>query len=195
MGFKNIILILIVAFFAGAAMPFILPDAYTPTGFTIQEQPQAQGTGASVSSGNIQAFFCPEDKCALHLTEFYGTAQSKIHVMIYSLTKEDIAQALVDAKARGIDVKVLIDKSQAGLKDAKDEFLLENGIELKRVDISGYAIFHNKVSIVDNKAFSTGSFNYTNNADSGSAENLVIIKDEALAQRYEQEFQKYWSSN
>jgi len=195
MGFKNILLILIVAFFAGAAMPFIMPDAYTPTGFAIQEQPQAQGTGASVDSGNISAYFCPEDKCALRLAEFYGTAQSEIHVMIYSLTKEDIAQALVDAKNRGVEVKVLIDVAQAGLKDAKDEFLLENGIELKRVSIPGYAIFHDKVSIVDGKAFSTGSFNYTNNADSGSAENLVIIKDGALAQRFEQEFQKYWSAN
>lgn len=181
------------------AMPLIMPEAYEPTGMAVQELVNAQsirqGTGASVSEGNIQALLCPEDHCSENLERFYNDANSSIHVMIYSLTKDSIAQALVDAKGRGVEVKVLIDKSQAGLKDAKDEFLLENGIELKRVDIPGYAIFHNKVSIVDGKAFSTGSFNYTNNADSGSAENLVIIRDEKLAQRFGQEFEKYWNES
>ncbi|HIH33490.1 MAG TPA: endonuclease, partial [Candidatus Diapherotrites archaeon] len=56
-------------------------------------------------------------------------------------------------------------------------------------------IFHDKVSVIDSNAFSTGSFNYTGNADSGNAENLVIVKDEKLAQAFEEEFLKYWNSN
>ncbi len=115
--------------------------------------------------------------------------------MIYSFTKEEIAQALVDAKNRGIDVKVLIDNSQAGLKDAKDEFLLQNGVGLKRGKLSGFHSFHDKVSIIEGTEFSTGSFNYTQNADSGNAENLLIVNDAALAESFEKEFQEYWEGN
>ena len=187
--FKTIVFLLVLAFIAGASLPFVMPEEYSTAGFAVLD------SGAKVSENNIQVFLCPQDECALQLESFYGTAQSKIHVMVYSFTKQEIADALVAAKNKGIEVQVLMDKGQAGLKDAKDEFLESKGIELKRADLSGYHIMHNKVSIIDGKAFSTGSFNYTENADSGNAENLLVIKDQKLAERFEQEFQKYWSSS
>lgn len=189
MKLTSVLFLVLLAFLIGASLPLTMPELYSQTGFALETPPKA----SSVQEGNTQLFLCPQDNCAENLVKFYGTASKSIHVMIYSLTKEEIAQALFDAKQKGIEVKVLIDSSQAGLKDAKDEFLLENGVELKRINIPGYGIFHNKVSIIDGNAFSTGSFNYTQNADSGSAENLMIVNDEKLALEFEKEFQKYWN--
>ncbi|MBI5872402.1 hypothetical protein HZB88_04965 [archaeon] len=188
MNLKTVLMLLILGVIIGASLPLFYPEIYSPTAFTVQ------ANNGTVNSENSKLFLCPEDNCAQQLVLFYATASKSIHIMIYSLTKEEIAQALIQAKNNGIEVKVLIDKGQAGLKDAKDEFLIENGVELKRVEIPGYSIFHNKVSIIDGNAFSTGSFNYTQNADSGSAENLLIVKDKSMAERFEQEFQKYWQS-
>jgi len=188
MKLTTVLFVAVIALAIGASLPLTMPEFYSS--FGIAEAPKS----SNVSEGNMQLFLCPQDNCAQNLVNFYGTAGKSIHVMIYSLTKQEIADALVAAKLKGIEVKVLIDSSQAGLKDAKDEFLLENGVELKRVNIPGYSIFHDKVSIIDSNAFSTGSFNYTQNADSGSAENLMIVKDEKLALEFEKEFQKYWSS-
>ncbi|MDO8647049.1 MAG: phospholipase D family protein [Candidatus Diapherotrites archaeon] len=189
MKFNAIILLVILGFAIGAIIPFLLPDIYSPTAFAVQS------SAGTIDSKNAKVYFCPQDDCSQKLVDFYAASKKSIHVMIYSFTKEEIAQALIDAKNRGIEVKVLIDNSQAGLKDAKDEFLLENGIILKRVNLPGNHILHNKVSIIDGVEFSTGSFNYTQNADSGNAENLLIVNDSALAGKFEEEFQKYWSAN
>ena len=191
MKLQNILIIAILAFAAGASLPFTMPEIYSQNGF----QQTEKNNSSNLNQENSQVFFCPEDNCAQKLTEFYGTAGKSIHVMIYSLTKQEIADALIAAKGRGIEVKVLFDNTQAGLKDAKDEYLIQNGIDLKIVNLEGWHIFHDKVSIIDGNSFSTGSFNYTQNADSGNAENLMIVKDAKLAREFELEFQKYWQAN
>ena len=145
-----------------------------------------------VRAGTIQLFLCPQDQCAEHLIQLIGSAEESVHVMIYSFTKREIAEALVKAKQGGIEVRVLMDSLQSKNKYSQLAFLQENGIPVKILDPPGTAIFHDKVSIVDGKAVSTGSFNYTENADEGSAENLVILYDEPTARKFEEEFQRYW---
>ncbi|MFA4906788.1 MAG: phospholipase D-like domain-containing protein [archaeon] len=151
----------------------------------------------STASNGAQAelYICPQDNCAEKLVSFLDESKSYAHVMIYSFTKQDIADELVALKERGIEVIVLADKTQAGNKSSKLGYLELKGVKVKEIDLPGYSIFHHKVSIIDGNAFSTGSFNYTENADSGSAENLVIIKNRELGQRMESEFQKYWNAD
>jgi phosphatidylserine/phosphatidylglycerophosphate/cardiolipin synthase-like enzyme len=162
-------------------------------GWILSPQPSVEPQGGSSISGeNAFLYACPQDNCAEQLIKFMGSASKSLHILIYSLTKQEIADAIVAAKEKGLDVKVVMDKGQAAGKYSLDEFLIENGVQVKIVDPPGYAIMHNKVAVVDGNAFSTGSFNYTQNADSGNAENLLIVKDKAMAEKMEGEFEKYW---
>lgn len=45
-------------------------------------------------------------------------------------------------------------------------------------------IAHNKVMVIDSEPLITGSFNFTRAAEEKNAENLLIIRDPALAARY-----------
>jgi phosphatidylserine/phosphatidylglycerophosphate/cardiolipin synthase-like enzyme len=45
-------------------------------------------------------------------TEAWHQAQKTVYVQAYSFTTAPIAQALVDAHKRGVDVQVILDKSQ-----------------------------------------------------------------------------------
>ena len=45
-------------------------------------------------------------------------------------------------------------------------------------------IAHNKVIIIDNKTVITGSFNFTRSAQKYNAENVLIIHDPKLAEKY-----------
>ena len=155
---------------------------------------QEISSGALSEHESVSLFVCPQDECAEQLIEFIGSAEKSVHVMIYSLTKEEIAEALAEARKRGLDVRVVMDKTQAAGPYSKDEFLAEHGVPVKLVDPEGYAIMHHKVTIVDGSAFSTGSFNYSENADSGSAENLLLVHSEAMASRMEQEFEALWNA-
>ena len=154
---------------------------------------ESSGPGEGPSGGDIALYICPEDECAEKLIGFIGSARESVHVMIYSFTKEEIAEALVEAKERGLDVRVVMDKTQASGAYSKDEFLAGSGVQVRLVDPQGYAVMHHKVMVVDRNAFSTGSFNYSENADTGSAENLLIIHNVGLAQEMEREFEGLWA--
>jgi phosphatidylserine/phosphatidylglycerophosphate/cardiolipin synthase-like enzyme len=52
-----------------------------------------------------------------------------------------------------------------------------------------HAIAHNKVMIIDGETLITGSFNFTKAAQTQNAENLLIIRDQALAAQYTQNWE------
>ena len=52
-----------------------------------------------------------------------------------------------------------------------------------------HAIAHNKVMIIDKELVITGSFNFTKAAQKKNAENVLIIRDKALADQYSQNWQ------
>jgi phosphatidylserine/phosphatidylglycerophosphate/cardiolipin synthase-like enzyme len=56
-----------------------------------------------------------------------------------------------------------------------------------------HAIAHNKVMVIDQRIVVTGSFNFTNSADSRNAENLLILESPALASRYQANWQSHWA--
>ena len=104
--------------------------------------------------------------------------------MAYSFTSLPIAQALADAFERGVTVKVLIDKSQLKGKYSQLPFLFQKSIPILIDDAVGIA--HNKVMILDERYVLTGSFNFSQAAETKNAENLLLIDDPALAQVYKE---------
>lgn len=68
-------------------------------------------------------YFPPYKGAHLPIIRLYDNAEKYIHLSIYSLTKDDFAKALIKAHKRGVEVKVLIDKAQAGNRYADDEWM------------------------------------------------------------------------
>jgi phospholipase D len=131
---------------------------------------------------NIQVYFSPKGHCTKAILQAIAKANHSIFVMAYSFTSEEISQALVKAHQKGVDVKVLIDRSQ--IKGLKSQIptLLKAGIPLWIDPAKGLA--HNKVMILDKTWVLTGSFNFTKNAEKRNAENLLLIHDPRLAEIY-----------
>ena len=48
-----------------------------------------------------------------------------------------------------------------------------------------------KIMVIDGTTVITGSFNFTKAAEENNAENLLVLHDRALADKYEQNFQKH----
>ncbi len=82
-----------------------------------------------------------------------------------------------------------MDKSQRTQKYSSATFLLNVGISVK-IDAQ-HAIAHNKVMIIDGETVITGSFNFTRAAEENNAENLLIIQDKKLAERYTKNWQDH----
>ncbi len=118
-------------------------------------------------------------------------AKGSIRVLAYSFTSAPIAQALLDAHKKGVDVKVVVDESQKSEKYTSATFLANSGIPV-RID-SKHAITHNTVIIVDGVTVETGSFNYTKAAEEKNAENVLVNwNNPKLAEVYAKEWQKHW---
>ena len=117
------------------------------------------------------------------------SAQRTIHLAAYSFTSRPIAQALLAAKARGVEVAAVMDKIDEG-KVAR----LLPGIPV-RID-RWYAIQHNKFLVIDGQTVETGSFNYSHRAATVNAENVVVLRDMPdVAARYEQEWRRMWNES
>lgn len=90
--------------------------------------------------------------------------------------------ALTKAALRGVKLEILLDASNLHDRDSNIAQLKQLGVPVFIDKISGIA--HNKVIIIDEKKVITGSFNFTNAADTHNAENVLLVEDERLALEY-----------
>ncbi len=143
-----------------------------------------------------QVYFSRTDPVAKIIIREIDSAQKSIHLLIYSLTDDDVADALVRASKRGVDVRIVMDKSQTAEKHSLNELLTQK-LGAKRVierTGKGRGIMHEKMAVYDGLTVSLGSYNWTDNARDNNWENLILLRDAALAARCEAEFQRVWTS-
>ena len=114
-------------------------------------------------------------------------AQHQILIQAYEFTSAPIAKAVVEAKVRGVDVRVILDKMAARGGYSEATFLEHADVPVL-IDRE-HAIAHNKVIVIDSRTVLTGSFNFTKAAEEHNAENLVVIDDPALAAQYARNWQ------
>jgi phosphatidylserine/phosphatidylglycerophosphate/cardiolipin synthase-like enzyme len=135
-----------------------------------------------------QVYFSPDGGCTQAVVNAIDQARQDIMVQAYEMTSPQIKKALVAAERRGIKVEAIFDPSA----------IKENGTMVGELNGGGIPVFidsahdpglaHNKVMIIDQSIVITGSFNFSKAAESRNAENLLIIKDPALAAAYARNF-------
>jgi len=149
---------------------------------------------SDLGQATVEVAFSPDMGATDLVVKAIGEARKAIRVAAYSFTSKPIAQALLDAHKRGIDVEVVVDKSQAREKYSSAVFLADVGIPT-RIDYR-YAIMHSKFMIIDGANVETGSFNYTTAAETKNAENVMVIRnDPALARQYEADWEGLWNES
>ena len=149
----------------------------------------------AVYAASIEAGFSPEGSALQLVLNTIVTAQQSIRLMGYSFTSPEVTRALIQAKQRGIDVRVLLDwkansaKGSAGV--AAMNLLANAGIPVRTV--SQFKIMHDKVIITDGRNVERGSFNYSRAAANSNSENALVIRDyPALADTYLKHWQSRW---
>lgn len=143
------------------------------------------------SVGTIEVAFSPKNGGTATIIKAIKEAKKTILVSAYSFTSKDIAKALLDKKKQGIDIKIILDKSQVTQKYSSATFFANQGFDM-RIDIK-HAIYHDKVMIIDGKTVITGSFNFTKAAEEKNAENVLILRDNPeLAKLYSQDWWHNW---
>jgi len=142
----------------------------------------AVATSSEAPAPAWHVYFSPNHGATTAVVEALASARTTVRVQAYSFTSAPIARALVEAHGRGVDVQVILDRRERGSRYSSADFLAHTGIATL-ID-GAHAIAHNKVMIIDGATVITGSFNFTTAAERQNAENLLVIRDRALAARY-----------
>jgi len=120
-------------------------------------------------------------------------ANKSIYVAAYSFTSKPVTTALIDARARGVDIWLVADKSNLIGRGEKVSLLIKAGVPVHYQ--SCYHIFHHKFLVVDDIRVQAGSFNYSAAAAKSNAENVIVIDDKAIAGQYKAEWQRLWAES
>ena len=144
--------------------------------------------------GQIENYFCPED-CALEnneglyrIIELIRNAESSVKIASFSFTHEELADELLKADIKGINVSVLMERRQRNVQNSQYARLKDFGLNI-RVD-SNKNNMHNKFIVIDGKIVITGSPNFSFSGFNRNDENMLIIFNEELALGFAREFDK-----
>lgn len=154
-----------------------------------------------VISARVEVLFSATDGCRDRIIQGINSAKGSIYIAAYSFTSREISEAIIEAAQRGVDIKVIMDPSQAEDRFSKYAFLRKNGIDVRlpRYDtVETKKRFltpkmHHKFIIFDKRYVMTGSYNLTASAEEFNDENCVFIyDDDKTVQRFLGEFQRIW---
>jgi phosphatidylserine/phosphatidylglycerophosphate/cardiolipin synthase-like enzyme len=130
--------------------------------------------------------FSPDGGCTAAIVEELEDAEKTIQVLAYSFTSDPITEALLRAKARGVEVRAIIDNGRTAEKSGDVFKLYQAGVEA--YSDGAHAIQHQKVILIDadtpRARVILGSFNFTGAAEHSNSENLMIVKDQEVAKAF-----------
>ena len=131
------------------------------------------------ATGTIEYAFTPGDDAAGLIVRTIDAARSQILMLAFSFTHREIADALIRAHRRGLDVQIIADQEQTNaIQSAAMQSVLAAGLPVF-MD-ANHSAAHNKVIVIDQNAqrpaLVTGSFNFTFAAQYRNAENVLVLR-------------------
>ena len=181
---------------------FIL--GYRPEGQVQEQKEQKNDTAIPFNlavDGHIkQVFFSPDDKVQQVLLHLIEQEKESIKIAVYTFTDGQIADALINAKNRGVKVQVVADPTCLQDKFNKIEQLGDAGFDMYIYDNSHSkglitSLMHNKFIIFGKNHFDhallwTGSFNLTKSGHRQNQENVVVLDEQDFIVKYLNQFEQ-----
>ena len=152
-----------------------------------------QGSALTQNSKTVEVLFSPNGGIRDKLISKINLSKKSVKIAIYGFTSGELAWALERAKNRGVDVRIVADRSQSAGKNSEISFLVSKLFPVKIRTGKGRGIMHNKFAVFDEAEVVTGSYNWTRGAEDYNYENAVFIRDPEIVKRFLDEFDRLYS--
>jgi phosphatidylserine/phosphatidylglycerophosphate/cardiolipin synthase-like enzyme len=126
------------------------------------------------STTAYKVLFSPKAGISRELSRLTQAAAKEISVAAYAFSSKYLGNALVSAMKRGVKVRLILDKDNAEKAYTIDEWLIENGIDVRFIKLKS-GCMHHKFLIVDRARLMTGSYNFTNDSEFRNHEAAIFI--------------------
>jgi phosphatidylserine/phosphatidylglycerophosphate/cardiolipin synthase-like enzyme len=145
------------------------------------------------ASATIDVYYAPEDQPIDRVVGLYAHARKYIYVSVYGLTAPSVVKALVEAKRRGLDIRVITDRER--LNDPKQQSAVSAlrlaGVPIKINRHDG--LMHLKQVVIDDVINASGSANHTTSGNRYNDERLDVITDARLTAKAREKFLAMWN--
>jgi phosphatidylserine/phosphatidylglycerophosphate/cardiolipin synthase-like enzyme len=142
--------------------------------------PQRTGMPPAGSSGRLDE----------QLVKLIDGAQRSVDIAAYDFGLENVAEALIRAKERGVNVRAVTDTDN--LDEPAMQRVIAAGIPV--VDDQRSALMHHKFAVIDGRAVMTGAWNFAEGDTFKHNNNSVIFQWPALARNFSNEFEKMFTA-
>lgn len=152
------------------------------------------------AAGTIEIAFSPNEGSEALVVKVIDSAHREVRVLAYSFTSAPVVEALLRAKKRGVDVKVVADEKsnvaedRSGKARAALSALVNAGADVRTIRV--YPIHHDKVICVDAETVELGSYNYSAAAAHKNSENVFVNwHSPQLAKVYLEHFERNYQQS
>jgi phosphatidylserine/phosphatidylglycerophosphate/cardiolipin synthase-like enzyme len=146
----------------------------------------AQKSSMTIDGVQVENYFSPVDEVMQKLVQYVKGSRKSIRFMIFTYTHPDLSAAMIAQAKAGVDIQGVIENRGASQGALVPLFCAKLPV---KVDGNKYTM-HHKVMIIDDSIVVTGSFNFTDSADTANDDNLLVIHSPAVAALYLQEFER-----
>ena len=144
-------------------------------------------------AATIEVGFSPGGSAQALILKNIAAAKKSIDVAAYSFTSKPVTLALLQAQARGVNIRIMADKGENTRYTAVN-YLNVHGVSVRLND--NYQAMHDKFMVIDNAVVQTGSYNYSAAATNKNAENVLVLSDdEKSVQKFDAEFERLWKES
>ena len=139
----------------------------------------------------VYFFLGPSPSMEKAVLAFIQSADKTLDVCLYDLDLPEVAQALLDAKERGVKVRVIIADENAEKAYAISGLLKE--MEKKKMLTLAHnrsGLMHNKFMVADGEHLWTGSCNITRTGTRFNDNHVIVLESKELAENYTKEWEE-----
>ncbi|OGR78519.1 MAG: hypothetical protein A2X32_04505 [Elusimicrobia bacterium GWC2_64_44] len=146
-------------------------------------------------SGLPAYIFTDEEALAKPIVDAIGRTKDTLDVALYNLQIDAAVTALVQARERGVKVRVLFDKAHVYPQAGRQiQAVIDAGIEARAMNgRGGTGAMHCKYALFDGTLLQTGSANWSGFAESFSYENIMFVADADIVGGYGRNFDWMWA--
>ena len=121
-------------------------------------------------------------------------AGSSIDVAVYEIRSNEIVDALISAKHRGVRVRILVDSVHSPVATPQEKALEEEGIQVKRVRGTSNDLMHDKFIMFDGSVASTPGYNRSaKSLRAKDEEEAAFTHDKAQIDELKVQFENFWN--
>ncbi len=135
-------------------------------------------------AASVSVYFSPRGGAQRAVVAAIDDAKTTIVIQAFDFTSLVIRDAVVRALGRGVRVLLLVDRKNRTNPRSVVPALMRSGALVAVDHTNGFA--HSKVMVIDGAIIITGSFNWSDAAESRNTDNLLVLRDcPELVRQYE----------